>query len=368
MKTLILVGGGHAHLFILHQLKNHKLDNVQVCLISTSTHQYYSGMLSGYAEGIFQQSEIRVNLRQLCKQAGVMFMQEKVEHIDPVKQNIVTLKGKEITYDLISFNIGSVLNTSHVPGADQYAMLIKPYDQLPQQIEKVRQSENVIIVGGGASGVEISLALQSWRNQHDIPNTVHLISQGNILHEVSKKATNIVTQRFQQVGVSLHQHNQVLRVEKDIVHVIHTQSKAKQTLPYDTLIWLAGVTASSIFKYHHTLETDEAGYLFVNNQLQSTSFSNVFGVGDCVSFKHHAHVTKTGVYAVKAAETLWHNLLAYVQGTDLKTYKPQRHYLAILSTGHRQALLKYGTFVAHGRWCWTLKKKIDTSFIKKYIE
>jgi len=76
---LLIIGGGHAHLGFLREIRK-KAVNYQVTLISTSQYQYYSGMFSGYTEGFYSKSEIRVNLAKLCDEAGVTFVEDTVKH------------------------------------------------------------------------------------------------------------------------------------------------------------------------------------------------------------------------------------------------------------------------------------------------
>lgn len=69
-KRLLLVGAGHAHLEVLKQLAEHGLSDVDVCLITPSPYQYYSGMFSGFTEGIYTEEDTRVDLRPLAQRAG----------------------------------------------------------------------------------------------------------------------------------------------------------------------------------------------------------------------------------------------------------------------------------------------------------
>ena len=66
MKTIILVGGGHSHLYCLKKHKQYQDESVKWILISPSRHQYYSGMFSGYTEGMYSLEETRIDLEDMC--------------------------------------------------------------------------------------------------------------------------------------------------------------------------------------------------------------------------------------------------------------------------------------------------------------
>jgi len=99
--------------------------------------------------------------------------------------------------------------------------------------------------------------------------------------------------------------------------------------------------------------------------LQSRSHPNVFGAGDCVSNPDRPH-PRAGVFAVKAAPVLAANLRAALQGAPLTRFKPQRRFLALISTGERHAVGVWNGFAWQGRWAWRWKDRIDRRFVARY--
>ena len=114
------------------------------------------------------------------------------------------------------------------------------------------------------------------------------------------------------------------------------------------------------------LSTDDEGFLLVNDYLQSVDNPFVFGAGDCVSIKKYSRLSKNGVNAVRQGPILWDNIKSYMNGKELREFKPQKKYVAILSTVKKQALFTYGRFSIHSRLAWRLKHYIDDNFIKKF--
>jgi selenide,water dikinase len=89
-------------------------------------------------------------------------------------------------------------------------------------------------------------------------------------------------------------------------------------------------------------------------------------VGDCATLEEFPETPKAGVYAVRQAPVLWHNLLAAAAGRTGRIYSPQSQFLSILNTADGRALLYYKGFVSHSRWAWRLKNWIDRRFMAKY--
>ncbi len=363
MRKVVLVGGGHAHVYILKQLRKNKWANTQIAFISPDRYQYYSGMFSGYVEGRYNIDDIRIDLARLCAAANIRFVEASVVRVDPGEQKLVTSMGERMHYDVISFDIGSKIANTDVPGVQEHATFIKPNYLIAKLKEDFlsKSKERLVVTGGGSSGVEISFSLQAHRKRLGFNQPVTLISKGPLLENASSQVTrHIITEIVQKKGIHLIQQDRVISVYKD-----HLELQSGKTVAYDQLIWLAGPAAPPLFRASG-FKTDHQGYLLVNHHLQSVTHENVFGAGDCISIQPYPSLHKAGVYAVREAPVLWANLGRYLSGASLKPYTPQSHYLSILSTGDGEAFLLYRGLSFHGSWCWRLKHAIDRSFMKKY--
>jgi NADH dehydrogenase FAD-containing subunit len=113
------------------------------------------------------------------------------------------------------------------------------------------------------------------------------------------------------------------------------------------------------------LPVGEDGGLLVNSFLHSVSFRNIFGGGDCVSFKGNP-LPKVGVYAVRQNPILFQNLMAALEGRPLKPFIPQKNFLAILNMGNARGILWWRNWTWEGRFCFLLKDYIDRAFMRKF--
>ena len=85
-KRLLLIGGGHAHLFVLEALRNRRpewSDSLDVTLVSRDLHTPYSGMLPGLIAGHYRPKECHVDLLLLAAHANVSLVHAEVDRLDP---------------------------------------------------------------------------------------------------------------------------------------------------------------------------------------------------------------------------------------------------------------------------------------------
>ncbi|MCR8850711.1 FAD-dependent oxidoreductase [Rossellomorea sp. SC111] len=361
MKTIILVGGGHSHLHCIKKCQ-HQEENVKWVLISPSRYQYYSGMFSGYTEGIYSLEETRIDLKNLCKDAGCDFIESTVLSIDPDQQHLLTDKGEIFTYDFVSFDIGSRNDSMEIKGLQEHNLPIKPNYRFPEQIGKLHNSRKTVFIGGGAASIEMALSLKAWKVDKGYgDHSITVVHSSPLLEKAgsfsSKKMTGIALSK----GIDLHQ-GRVMKVEGAQLY-----TDKSEILDFEEVIFLGGPKAPPLFG-SSVLPTDEQGYLLVNSYLQSVEYPNVFGTGDCATLQDFPHLPKNGVTAVRQGPVLWRNLTGAAAGGKIVPFEPQKRYLAILSIGDKRGFLTYGSFSLVSGWAWLLKNWIDRRFVGKYGE
>jgi selenide,water dikinase len=107
------------------------------------------------------------------------------------------------------------------------------------------------------------------------------------------------------------------------------------------------------------------GYVTVGPTLQSSDPA-IFGAGDCVALSH-APRPRAGVFAVRQAPVLLHNLrVALSGGGAMRRYQPQRDYLKLISTGGKGAVADKWGFRLDGPLLWRWKDRIDRRFMAKF--
>ncbi|WP_428242028.1 FAD-dependent oxidoreductase [Gynuella sp.] len=362
-QKLILMGGGHTHALVLKHWMAHPIANVQITLISPLCHSPYSGMLPGLLAGHYTFSQTHIDLQRLASDANIEFVQQPVTAIDHLRQRIYLANGQQHHYDIASINVGSTPNPE-IPGSQQHATPVKPIAEFLQHWQRletdIRQHPNqhIAIIGGGAGSIEVALAmahaLKTWDPQ------ISLITRArDILSEYPHKARQLTNERLALYGITVLTNMGVDEIYADGL------SSSGQKYPYDHIFLCTQASAANWFR-QSGLATNQHGFVTVNNYLQTTTAGNLFAAGDCAHFQPEP-LPKAGVYAVREADILFHNLQATCQGTHaLKPYQPQRDFLSLLAMGDRYAIgCKFGLTVS-GQWVWRWKDHIDRRFMARF--
>ena len=357
-KRLLLVGAGHAHLEVLRSLTEETLNFTDICLISPSEFQYYSGMFSGYTEGIYSEEDTRIDLRKLTKKAGIQFIKKEASAIRPHHKKLVCHDGSVYPFDVISFDIGS--RSIPYEFEESAARSVKPNYQFIDEINQLRETHQPLIVGGGAAGTELALSIQAYKEKQQIKGQVRLITSEALLAPSPRVVSDKLRSILRKKGIRIWENERVVEVGETYV-----RTDRGNKVRHSGVLWLGGAIGDPIFQ-SSGVDIDEKGFAFVRSTLQFKNYDYIFGAGDCVSFIEHPHLPKSGVYAVREGPLLDRNLRRYLGNEELEDYKPQTNALYILSTGNHMGFLIYGPISLHTHRAWKKKNKIDRSYMDQY--
>ncbi len=370
-RDVVLLGAGHTHLHLLRMWKMNPLPGVRLTCVSNQTHATYSGMLPGTLAGNYRPEQARIDLVRRCAAVGARLILAETTGLDRSAKQLLLRDRPPLPYDWLSIGIGS--QPAPVEGL-QDALSIKPMQTLLPRLERqlahggrpVGMPLRVVVVGGGAGGVEIAFCLPAWLRCHAPTRAVEMtvIHRGpRILTGGSDAAAERVQQVFDQRGYQTLLSHTVVAIKQEEV-VIEDAAGEQQTLPADLVLWAVGAVGPALFQ-SFDLAKDAKGFLLTNIHLQSVDDESIFIVGDSGTCQQRPH-PKAGVYAVRQGPVLWDNLRAAMQRQPLRQWKPQSGFLSLLNTGDGRAILEYKQRTAYGRWCWWLKDRIDRRFMEKH--
>ena len=366
MKQLLLLGGGHAHVHVLQQLAQQPLAGAEVTLVTPFERQMYSGMVPGLVAGHYTAQDCVIPLRPLAQAAGVAFRQARAVRLDAAARQVVLDDGGVLGYDLLSLDTGAVMRRDRLPGAGEHALFVRPIEDFVQQLDALwaraaRGRLALAVVGGGAAGVELALALQHRLRVAAAGVQVSLVTGGPaplagypaaVMARVQRSLAAMGVTVVRQGVVAVEAHAVVLadgrRLACDAA-VLATGAQAPE--------WLAG----------SGLALDPQGFVLTRSTLQSTSHAEVFAVGDVATRSDTPHA-KSGVYAVRAGPPLALNLRQALAGQALQPHEAPTRTLNLVSCGERSAIAAWGEWSAQGRWVWWLKDRIDRRFVALYAK
>ena len=164
-QRVVLVGGGHSHVEVLRRFALQRDSMVALTLVSPDSATAYSGMLPGLVAGHYTREQTHIALAPLAAWAGARFVTDRVVGVDLGARIATLASGENVAFDLLSINVGSAPDTS-VPGARDYTIPVKPVTAFLAQWARMQAQaaegtlRGIAVVGGGAGGVELALAIQ----------------------------------------------------------------------------------------------------------------------------------------------------------------------------------------------------------------
>jgi selenide,water dikinase len=374
-KDLVLIGGGHSHVAVLKRFGMHPVPGLRLTLVTRDIDTPYSGMLPGLVAGHYGFDECHIDLGPLARFAGARLYHAEVDGVDLANRLVHAPGRPPIAYDLLSINTGSRPNRVDIPGVDEFALAAKPIDvflqrwhRLVQDVHEHEGSFRIVVVGGGAGGVELALSTQ-WRLRQVLqaagkdPAMLHfqlLTRGGGIMPGHSPGVRERFERIFAERSIPIRTDSPVTAVTQD--HVVMADGDA---VPADAVIWVTSASAPAWLR-ESGLAVDDAGFIRVDDSLRSLSNDNVFAAGDVASLPDAR--PKSGVFAVRQGRVLADNLRAAATGARLRPYRAQKRFLGLISTGDRYAVASYGGWSYESAWLWQAKDWIDRRFMRKYSE
>jgi len=359
VKHLLLVGGGHSHLAVLKSFFDTPAEGVRLTLLSPSRHAFYSGMVPGVVAGHYRPEDCRIDLGALAARAGARFLEDSAVGVDPPRREVITACGERLAYDFLSLDIGSTV--SEPPGAAEHALRVRPVEAFLAGWERLRESakrgeaRRIVVVGGGAAGVEVLLAMQ-----HGLAGAAGefaLFSDLPILegHGARRRMARILGAR----DVAVHVGRKVVGVSESGLEFAGGERFNAQATVWATgasaLPWIAG----------SGLPTDPLGFVAVSDTLQSPSHPEIFAAGDCATIFGDSR-PKSGVFAVRQGPVLARNLRLALAGEAPERFRSPSRSLSLISCGDRYAVAAWGGLALEGAWVWRWKDRIDRRFVERY--
>ncbi|GAB4267798.1 MAG: hypothetical protein Kow0013_18110 [Pararhodobacter sp.] len=363
-RDLVLVGGGHAHALVLLRWAMDPLPGVRLTVIDPNPTAPYTGMLPGHIAGHYTRDSLEMNLVALCRHAGARLILGRAEGLDPDARRIHVAERPPIAYDVASVDIGISSDLPSLPGFTEHAIAAKPLGGYSERwarfvaaVEAGRAQPSVAILGAGVGGVELALAMDHRLRAHP-GRRITLIERGSALPHLGTRARASLLRRLEALGIALHEGETPARVDASGVTLQSgTRIEAALTLG------AAGSRPQAWLARTGLHLTD--GFITVGPTLASTSHPEVFAAGDCAHMAASPR-PKAGVFAVRQAPILLHNLRAALSGGTARRYRPQRDYLKLISLGDRAALADKWGLPLQGAWLWRVKDRIDRKFMRMF--
>ncbi len=364
-KRVLLLGGGHAHVHVLQALAREALVGAEVALVTPYARQMYSGMVPGLVAGHYRVDACAIALQPLAAAARVHFIEGAAVSLDTAARTVTLADGRVAEYEVLSIDTGAVMDRDRLPGAREHGLFVRPIEHFVRLLDGLldlaaRRVLDVVVVGGGAAGVELALALQHrLSGAGEERARVALVTGGG--DPLEGYAPGVMG----RAAAALERHRVTVfrdTCQQLLPGTLVLGSGAR--LACDAPVLATGAEAPAWLRGSGLL-LDERGFIVTGPMLQCASHEEVFAAGDVASRSDMPHA-KSGVYAVRAGPALALNLRRFVAGGTLQPHRPQARTLNLISCGEKRAIVSWGNWAAQGRWAWWWKDRIDRQFVQRY--
>lgn len=382
VKDLVLIGGGHAHVYVLKSLAMNPCEGARVTLIAKDLHTPYSGMLPGLVAGHYSWEETHVDLEPICRSGNFRIIHDEAIGIDHANKRVLMRSGRPgVRFDVCSVDVGITPRASDVAGANEHATPVKPifgfnarWEAMLARVLEGGKKCDVCVVGGGAGGAELALSMR-YRMREELKKrgldenlaAFTLVTRGKLMTSHAKGVRKTFLKVFDEAGVRVIEDDGVARAESKTLVL-----QSGREINADECIWCTQAGAAKWLKDSTDLALDDDGFIAVNATLESTSHQHVFAAGDVANVLKHPR-PKAGVFAVRQGPPLDKNIRRALLGKSLVDFTPQKLFLGLITIGGKSAVLSYGNYAFGGigpvgERLWRWKDKIDRKWMKMYQE
>lgn len=375
---IVIVGAGFAGLRLARKLNNHP--GFEVLLIDRFNYHQFQPLFYQVATAALDASNISFPLRKAFhKSKNVRIRVESVQQVVPVENKIIT-DTEEISYDFLVLATGADTNffgnqkmaeqtfpmKSTVEALQIRHRLIQNFEDalLAKTDDDVQRLMNLVVVGGGATGVELSGALAEMK-QYVLPKDypeldfdkmyIYLLDGGNrTLAAMSEKSSEDSARYLRKMGVTIMQETQLKDYDGSTVYLSNGT-----TLSSNTVIWAAGIRGNVPPGIEPSLIV-RGNRVKVDRHCLMEGSKNVYVLGDLAYMetpkwpKGHPQVASV---AIQQADLLAQNLKLFEKKSN-KIYEFEYHDKGSMATvGRNKAVvdipkpkLHLGGLVAWAIW------------------
>jgi len=333
---ILILGGGFGGLFTALGLASFG----EVTLVSDEDHFVFTPMLYEYLSGEVEEWHIAPQYTELVDDS-VKLVRGRVTAVDLSTKSVTVENWKEtLVYDVLVLALGGLTNYAGVEGAEEYAIpfrkiqdadllrqrMVEALDRVPPDLapQDVKRACTFAVVGGGASGVELSTKMADLlrdafkrRNIPGEPRVLILEMGDRVVPGMGEAIREYVEQALLESHVELHTMTRVVKVTGNGVVTDH--GGRQDTIDVAGVVWVAGVRINPVVQ-GLAVSKDRRGLLNVRPTLQLSEHDDVFALGDIAYVPDAAPVLAgTAQIAFQEADLVANNVKAFLSGKELKT-------------------------------------------------
>lgn len=384
-KRVVIVGGGFAGINAAKILGNRP--NLEVILVDRKNYHLFQPLLYQVAMAALGEGDVAAPLRNmLANYRNITVFKGIVERIDVANKSIIT-DFNTISYDYLILACGVQHHyfghnewEEYAPGLKTLAQakeirrrVMEAYERAERTTDPVERKKllTFVIVGGGPTGVELAGSIgemsrytlsKFYRNIDPKLTRIFIVEAApRILGSFSPEMASKATRALEKLGVQVWTSSMVSDVDAYGVQIGNERIEAA------TVLWAAGVTATSIGKTLEDVELDRVGRIVVNSDLTIPQHPEIFVGGDLAHFELQDGSALPGLAPVaqQQGKTIARNILRDLKA---KKRKPFRYHDKgqMATIGKNKAIVEMGRLKFDGMMAWITWLMVHIYFLTSF--
>lgn len=333
---IVIVGGGFGGLFTALDVTGAG----DVTLVNDEDHFLFKPMLYEYLSGEVEAWHIAPDCDELLNKQ-VRFIRSRVISIDPEAREIaLEARPEQLSYDVLVFAPGAVTNYAGVDGAEEFSLPFRTLNdanrlryRMTEVLDHVqpdaapqdtREALTFVVVGGGASGVELSTKMADLlrdavkrRALKGEPRVIIVEMADRLVPGMGEEIREYVENALAEARVEVHTQTRVVGVTRDTITLEHGDRHTQ--IKTAAVVWVAGVRPSPLLDMFK-IKRDKRGLIPVEPTLQLSEYANVFALGDVAFYRDVAPtLAGTAQLALQESRLCARNVKAFLAGGQLKS-------------------------------------------------
>ncbi len=359
MKKICILGSGYSGLFCAANLlvDYENREKYEISIFDQKPYHQLLQQIHLVSANIKKPREISFSIYDLMKD-DVKFYNELVLGVNFDKQNIFTANNKEYSFDYVIIALGSSNAFFGIKGAKEYSQSFRSLDdaiQLQKKLQNLKDC-NIIICGGGATGISLAGALSETSKEN--LNIIIVEAQSDILPGWNPKLVDEIKKFLRRKKINLITNNPIKEVYPSSV-LLGDGTTLKNSLS----IWTAGVKGRDI-QTIPLIKKTRSNRIIVNKLSLIEGYNNAFAVGDISAFPLPNGQTSPQLaqFAVRQAMNIAKNILRKEKGEKMVEFHYEQHG-SILSLG-KSCIGMINGIIISGSLCQYVEDFLIDNYIK----
>ncbi len=369
---VVIIGGGFAGLQLAKTLRKAEIN---VVLVDKQNHHQFQPLFYQVASARLEPSSISFPFRKIFQSnKNIDFRMADIVKIIPEENKLMTAYDRTVSYDHLIIATGCRTNFFGNKQISEHAFSMKTTQEAIEIRNKIlfslekeifaRPEEkqawmNIVIVGAGPTGVELSGAFAELKNNviskdyHNIDlskfNIILLEGSPNALNNMSESSRNATREYLEKLGVIV-KTNTILSSFDGKMAVLNTGEE----IPTKNVIWAAGVTGNII----EGLNPDDVvrNRYKVDRYNKLVSYDNIYVLGDVAYMETPNYPTghpQVANVAINQAKNLGKNIYNSLKNNDYKLKEYEYNDLGMMATiGKHKAVVEFPFVKFKGPLAW----------------